>query len=155
MGQRGPLRTPTKVLAMRGSWLADTRNDEPEPASGSPQCPKGLVAPARRHWKRVVRDLAGMRILARCDQQAIGRYCQMTVRWWELEAFLTQEGSTYTDEHGRLCEYPQAGQAVRLADQLLKLEKHFGLTPAARAGMAIKRENPIENRGKDRFFKQA
>ena len=43
--------------------------------------------------------------------------------------------------------------AIRLADQLLKLEREFGLTPSARAGLARPKDNPNENRGKDRFFK--
>jgi len=51
-----------------------------------------------------------------------------------------------------LVEVPQVRQAERLADQLLKLEREFGLTPAARANLAVPRKNEDEKRGKDSLF---
>lgn len=50
--------------------------------------------------------------------------------------------------------YPQVRLAICLSEHLLRLERQFGLTPSARADLAIPKINPDENRGKGRFFKK-
>ena len=54
MGKRGPPRTPTSVLKLRGSWRGNVRGDEPEPKHDRPQFPEWLSAEERAAWDRVV-----------------------------------------------------------------------------------------------------
>ena len=153
MGERGPARTPTKILEMRGSWRAKARAGEPKPERMRPRCPRWLSAAAKRAWRRLMPQLEQMGILGRCDREALARYCMMWAKWREVEIWLMEHGDCYPERDGSgevvgLKEYPQVARAIRLSEHLLRLEKQFGLTPAARAGMAQEKQNPFENRGK-------
>lgn len=153
MGERGPARTPTRLLDLRGSWRAKLRKDEPQPDRSRPQCPRWLRTEAKRAWKRLVPQLEAMGVLARCDRNALARYCQTFAKWRECEEWLMQNGSVFPIKDGSgqpvgLGEFPQVARAMRLGEQLLRLEKQFGLTPSARAGLAIDHHNPFENRGR-------
>ena len=139
MGERGPARTPTRVLALRASWRAKTRSGEVQPPAGKPRCPRWLKKEAKRAWKELVPQLEGMGILARCDRNAIARYCQTLAMWREANEWLAQHGDVFPerDAAGRVVairEYPHVARVIRLGEQLLRLEKQFGLTPSARAG---------------------
>jgi len=116
MGRRGPPRTPTAVLAQRGSWLAKTRPNEPRPAVESPDRPDWLNDEAAAVWDQVVPFLLEIGVLSRVDSNALARYCVGVVRFQ------------------RLFNHPNAQVTAvsKLAAQLLRLEKQFGMTPSAR-----------------------
>lgn len=137
VGTRGPSKTPTKVLEMRGSWRADTRMDEPQPNTERPTCPAWLPAQAKSIWRVLIPQIEYMGILGTCDRIALARYCKLVCRWREAE----DEGDV--------------DKSIRVSIHLLKLEREFGLTPSARAGLAKPKENANENRGKARFFNVA
>ena len=152
-----PPKTPTAILKMRGSWLADKRGNEPEPERTRPRCPRWLAKEARRAWRELIPQLETMSILGRCDRNALTRYCQLWARWRATEEWLAEHGDIITmrNEAGQLTDLkqvPQVGRSLRLSAELLKLERQFGMTPSARAGLAIPKNNPQENRGKNRFF---
>jgi len=160
MGKRGPARTPTKVLKMRGSWLADQRVDEPQPSPERPRCPAWLSKQAKQAWAELAPQIAAMGILGRCDRNALARYCQTWAKWRKAEEWVMEHGDyvAIKNASGQVTEIkepPQVARSIRLADQLLRLEQQFGLTPSARAGLAKPKDNPDENRGrsKERFFK--
>lgn len=158
MGKRGPAKTPTAVLAARGSWRAKVRDGEPE-ASGVPVCPDWLNDDAKAVWFRLLPMLTAMSIVGSVDENALARYAQIFARWKSCEEFIAKHGQVMPvkDESGQVVgmkEFPQVGRASRLADQLLKLEQQFGMTPSARASLAIERPNKNQdNDGKARFFK--
>ncbi len=138
MGTRGPPPTPTNVLAMRGSWRANRNPNEPRPQRGRPRCPKWLDAYAKAAWKQLIPKLDAMGVLTTADKNALVRYCRLWSRWRQAEEFLQKRGDSYLakDSQGNLKgirAYPQVRMANQLAEQLLRLENHFGLTPAARA----------------------
>jgi len=137
MGRRGPARTPTKVLALSGSWRAKSRTDEPPADGKTPICPAWLGKHAKTTWRYIVPRLADMGVLGSTDRNTLARYCQLFVRWREAEA----SGDVTL--------------SIKLSAHLLKLEREFGLTPSARAGLAKPKDNPHENRGKNRFFQKA
>ena len=147
MGERGPARTPTRVLALRGSWRAKTRALEPEPPPGRPRCPRWLAREAKRVWRDLLPQLDRMGLLARCDRLALARYCQMWAKWRECEEWMSEHGDVYPekDAEGRvvgLREYPHVARSIRLSEALLRLEKQFGLTPSARAGLDVPQRPP-------------
>jgi len=153
MGRRGPAKTPTKVLELRGSWRAHRRRGEPEPDRSRPRCPAWLHREAKRAWRELIPRLEEMNVLARCDRNALARYCQLLALWRQANEWIMQHGDIYPDKdsRGRIVgtkEYPQVARAVRLSGELLRLEREFGLTPSARAGLATERSDPDENRGK-------
>ena len=163
----GPVPTPTRVLEMRGSWRAKGREAEPPALPTRPACPQWLRPEAKRAWKVLAKQLEAMGILGEQDRNALARYCQTYAKWRAAEEFLQESGDVFVmrgkpETKGRklgpvigVKEYPQVQTAIRLGDQLLKLEREFGLTPSARAGLAApKQADDAENRGKERFFKK-
>ncbi len=102
-----------------------------------------------------------MGILGKCDGNALARYCQAIVKYWECEAFIKENGMTYeqTNREGTVVrkEYPEMKLSTRLSEECRKLENLFGLNPSARTDLGHKRiSSPDENRGKkkpkSRFF---
>lgn len=158
MGSRGPAPTPTNILKLRGSWRAKLNPNEPQPPPGRPSCPRWLSEEAKRFWRRVVPQLDAMGILTKIDGGALARYCQLYARWREAEEFIARRGSVLPVKNAEgevidLKPFPQVGIASKLAEQLLRLEQQFGLTPSARARLTVGRsENTNESNNKARFF---
>ena len=142
MGQRGPPPTPTRILEMRGSWRANSRPGEPRPEPGAPRIPDWLDGAARRAWRQLVPKLEAAGVLTKLDGNALGRYCVLFARWRKAEDFLEKHGESHLVKDGAgqvrgLKLYPQAKLAIHFAEQLLRLESHFGLTPASRARIEV------------------
>ena len=141
MGKRGPAPTPTPILQMRGSWRAKTRANKPEPQGGRPICPTWLRKDAKRVWKKIAPRLDAMKVLGEIDRNSLARYCQIFAKWREAEEFLAKHGTALPVRNaaGDLVDFkqfPQVNLAMKLSDQLLRLEREFGMTPSARAAMA-------------------
>lgn len=150
MGKRGPKRTPTNILAARGSWLAKVRGGMEPVADGRPQPPSWLVGSAKDVWDAMLPMLVDMGIVGRIDSNAIARYCQVLAWWIECKEFIAQYGSTtaHKTDDGRveITEFPQVSRVAKLGEQLLRIEREFGMTSASRAGMAME----VNKRDKDR-----
>lgn len=161
----GPPPTPTETLRLRGSWRANKRRAEPRPDSGAPTCPAWLKGKARAEWKRLCPQLQAMGVLCKIDRNALMRYCHMSACWRAAEEWLAEHGETYPvkkvvrGKDGRdkvvgigMRAYPQVKIAHDLADQLLRLEQQFGLTPSARTRIAVDKHEVKD--GKARFFER-
>lgn len=164
MGARGPAKTPLQILQDRGSGRARRREGEPK-AKGAPRRPAWLSKRAARVWRRIVPHLQEMGVLGAIDAEALARYCVIFSKWRQAEEYIEENGTSYAvkdfvSEHhpdGIIVgykEYPQVARAIAYAEQLLRIEKTFGMNPGARANLVIETEKPEENRGrsKDRFF---
>lgn len=123
MGKRGPMPTPTKVLKNRGSRRVKHRVGEAEPPPGEIICPPWVTGEARVVWERLSQPLREMGVLTCIDTFAFARYCVYTVLWLRE---LSNPGRT-------------EATLERYANQLSRLENCFGLTPSARAAMAMER----------------
>lgn len=154
MGKRGPPKTPTAQLALRGSWRAADRAGEPQPVASAPPCPGTLNKSARSVWDQVTTQLAAMGTLAVSDGNALERYCRLFVEWQKVQAFIDKAGAAYTlylrgkdgrhivDDSGEKIihcriQHPEVGVRNKLNVDLLRLEQNFGLTPAGRAGITV------------------
>jgi P27 family predicted phage terminase small subunit len=166
----GPRRTPTKVLEMRGSWLARNRK-KTDPGFGNDsvgsevliRMPSWLSDDAKAVWRLVVEHLKPLGILGKMDAMALGRYCTVFVEWRRAVSFVQQHGQTLNtkDAKGRIIIrlLPQVRLMVALGEQLLRLEHEFGMTPAARASFGMELEHETKKNhetgkalGKARFF---
>jgi P27 family predicted phage terminase small subunit len=146
MSDRGPPPTPTQILKLRGSWRGDRNPSEPLAEPGRPRRPKWLDPVAKSAWRRLVPMLERMGALARIDGNALARYCRLWSRWRAAEDFIAREGEFYVrkDEAGHVravIPFPQVRAAAQLAEQLLRLEREFGMTPASRARLSAPRED--------------
>jgi len=157
----GPQRTPTEVLARRGSTLAPRRKGEPpaladgERAALAPRRPIVPAKPdeplfdevAERKWDAITRDLDAMGVLSCVDRHVITRYCVLYSRWVRAEKFLAEQMGGAMIAHrrdskgnpiqGSFEALPQVAIAAKLFDQMLKIEDRFGLTPSSRASIRM------------------
>ena len=161
MGKAGPSRTPKDILKIRGSWRGEARGDEPkaEQAPKSMRCPARLSAEAKVVWKQVAKQIGIMGILSMADARALARYCQVSVRWQRAYDFVMEKGEGFPImRDGKVVsvhKFPQTTVATQLLSELTKLEDRFGLTPGARAGLAVDNKGVLshEPEHKAKYFR--
>jgi P27 family predicted phage terminase small subunit len=129
-------------LHLRGSWRAKTRTREPQPPAAKVVRPAWLDDEQAAAWDSLAPLLQKMGVLTVVDVEAFARYCVLYTRWRKAEAFLKQYGETYPVKNAAgqveaFKMFPQVRIATALSEQLLKLELQFGLTPSARARLAM------------------
>jgi P27 family predicted phage terminase small subunit len=147
MGLRGPAPTPRRLLELRGSPRATRDLPQPSPHAKRPPVPKWLKGEAKKIYLTVSGRLHLLGILAITDQNALARYAKRYALWLNLEAFIDEHGTTYVarakprvgEEEGApvgLKTYPQARLSFALDEQLLRLEREFGMSPASRVRLS-------------------
>jgi len=113
----------------------------PTPEAEIPDCPEWIHEQGRELWQTICPQLAALGYLARSDREALARYCHSWGRWRDLERYIAEHGSTYQtaskDGPGRILARPEVREAADLERVLGRLESQFGMTPAARAGIAV------------------
>ncbi len=155
MGTRGPSPTPTRLLQLRGSWRGKQRPNEPRPKRTRPRPPAWLSDDAKKVFLSVVRQLFALDVVAGVDAGALARYADLFVDYRKAAEFVAKHGSVHPirgkpakeGEPGPVLgfrHYPQAIQKLALAGELLRLEREFGLTPAARARLVTETPAPEE-----------
>lgn len=153
MGQRGPKRTPTALLQARGSWLGKQRAVDGEPVAlpfdDTP--PPWLTTEAVAAWRTLVAQLSAVRILSATDRIALARYVQGWSRWLAADAIVQREGMIVDGANGARVPHPAATLALKLGEQLARLEATFGLTPSSRSGLRAAPEPPTPSPA-DRHF---
>ena len=125
MGKRGPKPEPTAKLAGKGSWRAKVRTGEPKVDPGYPVCPAWMQGEARVTWDRIVPELVNLGIMTKLDGPAFSRYCVYSVLWLKELNHPARSESTLD----------------RYANQLMRLEGSFGLTPSARSGLNVSKDD--------------
>ena len=158
MGTRGPPPTPSSVLKRRGSWRCNRNPSEPRPEPGRPRCPSWLGDYAKAAWRHLVPMLDRMGVLTKVDRNALARYCVLWSRWRKAEEFIRDRGDSYLvkDEAGGLKAikpYPQVRMANQLAEQLLRLEQQFGMTPSARTRIEVPHQDAQDGQDKRRYLR--
>lgn len=143
----GPSKTPTPILAMRASHRAKRNTKEPEPDQLIPDPPRPLKGPALEMWNKLSVQLDDMRVMTVVDANALHRYCMIWARWARLTDRLaveeeSAEAGEFFESKGDkgqrvIKEHPQVKIAAKYADQLLRLEQEFGLTPSSRSGLQV------------------
>ena len=146
MGTRGPARTPTVKLAELGSHRAKTRAaTEPKPATTKPKTTLRLTPEERRVFNSVCKLLSGMGLQAVTDGNAIARYAMNLLRYQDACDWCVKHGESfpvYETINGErkirhMKRFPQSLVRNELESTLLRLEREFGLTPSARAGLDV------------------
>ena len=162
MGSRGPSRTPSDILKIRGSWLPDSRGAEPKAEPATPKslrCPSWLSPLGKLIWKKTVRQLGIMGILTFADENLVSRYAAVYARWRKAQDYVMEKGEGYPVlKDGKVVsihKYPQTVVASHLLPQITAMEDRMGLSPGARANLAIENKGVLSNepQSKSRFFK--
>ena len=166
MGRRGPKPTPKAVLAKRGSWRAKitkkkkkTRPKKPNLSivkvtgdnSNRPARPQWITGEAQKEWIRVIKDLEEMGVLDKIDRTMLALYCKAYAEWKEADELVTS--LLIKTSNNNIVQHPALSIRSAAWERLKKICAEFGMSPAARTGMAITPKQPA-SKDKSRFFEK-
>ena len=144
-GGRKP--TPNIIKFKTGNPGRRKLKEEPIPPAGDiPRPPVHLDTYGRREWKRVANGLYAMGVLNQIDQQTLAAYCGAYSRWRHAEEELKKLAKGKGGDiaalvqktiMGNWIQQPLIGISNRAAGDMVKYAGEFGLTPSARARLAV------------------
>lgn len=122
---------------------------DPNVESPLPDPPPHLDDYAREEWNRLAAGLHNIGILFEVDQAAFGAYCAAYSRWRHAEEEIQglaetkpHHGLIEETEKGNHIQHPLVGIANKAMQDMVKYASEFGLTPAARARLAVDPKKP-------------
>lgn len=141
----GPAPQAKHVLALKGSWRANKREELGEFYDSLPEPPEFLRPRAKQFFAEACVNLDAMGVLAKTDKHIVVRYAITLDRWYSAEEVLAGEQIHYQSMVGRNGEQksakptPAYAQSIACHEQLRQLEAVLGFTPAdrTRLGMAV------------------
>jgi len=121
------------------------RREPAPPESGVPSPPPQLDAYGVEEWCRVADGLHAMGVLTGIDQQTLAAYCGAYSRWRHAEEELNKIKAEKSELNamilqtvsGNYIQQPLIGIANKAAHDMMRYAAEFGLTPSARARLAI------------------
>ena len=138
MGLRGPNPKPRALQVLEGNPGKRPLNPlEPQPLLRRPKCPDYLDEAAKREWKRLVPILEAMRVLTEADGIALGNLCMQYAMLQEAQTKLRKTGLLMKTRGGFIQQSPLVAVVSSTVDQVNKLCREFGLTPAARTRIQV------------------
>lgn len=143
--RRGPPPQPKHVLALKGSWRANFREELGEFYEKLPDPPEFMRPRAADLFTEACKQLDSMGVFAKTDMHAVVRYAVTLDRWYSAEEVLAKETMHFSSMIGRGGEQkaakpsPEFAQSAACHEQLRQLESVLGFTPAdrTRLGMAV------------------
>ena len=145
MGKRGPAKTPTAVLKLRGSWRGNDRPDSDAPPTVKVEMPYRVKNKryAKAYWKENYEFLADLGLMSGGSHIV---FVEMAMVYHFLRtAELMMKG--------QLMYVPAYAKTYRdHRTDYLRLCKEFGCTPSSQANIKLTVAQAKEPTGKDRFF---
>lgn len=120
---------------------------EVKPRLVAPECPEWLEPEAQAEWKRIVPKLTRLGLLTEVDGAALAGYCQSYARWAQAEQAIAVQGLTAEAQSGWKQQAAEVSIALKYMQQVKAWCAEFGLTPSARARMAMPGEKPEDDFG--------
>ncbi len=139
---RGPVPQPDSVKRAKGNPGKRALPPPLKEAAPGEIRPTGKLRQSAMHvWRKLAPELQRQNMLRSTDSEALSRYCDTVVTYWEVSEKLRVQGVTYTSEspHGTYQRLnPLFVIQERLATRLSAMEDRFGLTPAARQSIMVR-----------------
>ena len=142
MGERGPVRAPTRLRVLHGARPDKLNPAEPVPAMELPVVkPSWLSADASAKWDELVPHLLSMQLVTAADVDVLAAYVECYSRWKKLAQLAARTPPVWNrageGEQPVMVRNP-IWQQVRDAEAGLRtLAREFGFTPSSRAGMRM------------------
>lgn len=134
--------------------------NEPKPEVLTTADPPGNLTPAEREvWQEIASALHRLGLLTEVDVATLSRYCNIRTKFREAKTFLDEHGFYYAIYHEQtpdeikagvkprlkyMAQFPQVSIYMQLSKELTRLEQQFGMTPAARANLNVKRPSATD-----------
>jgi len=149
VGLRGPPPKPRALRMLEGNPGKRPLNErEPQPPIGRPRCPEYLDDLAKREWRRLVPILEKMRVLTEADDIALANLCMQYSLLQQAQVKLAKTGLLIKTRSGYIQQSPLVAIVANCVEQVGRLCREFGLTPASRTRISVPPEEP----GRDRIM---
>ena len=142
--RRGPKNKPIALRVLEGNRSRTPIPVPLEAPSDMPSPPAHLDAYGLEEWNRVADGLNAMGVLCEVDQATLAAYCGAYSRWRHAE----EELNTLREKSnlnamllktiaGNWIQQPLVGISNKAAADMVRYAAEFGLTPSARARLAV------------------
>jgi P27 family predicted phage terminase small subunit len=139
MSTPGPKPMPTHLRVVRGTRPDRINKKEPKPRAAKPKCPTWLSDEAKAVWRRTVKELEAMNILASADQDIIVAYANAVVNFQRATELVDRSGVLVKGRRDGVVTNP-AVRVQRDAAQLIRqLASELGLTPSSRTRLSAEK----------------
>ncbi|BAO90697.1 phage terminase small subunit P27 family [Caballeronia cordobensis] len=153
-------RKPTALRIIEGNREKRPCRRTSQAAARRPAAAPHLVGFALEEWERITPELHLSGVLTMIDGAVLAAYCQAYARWREAEeAILRMKARDKLSgalmiktKNGNAIQNPLVGVANRSMMLMHRFANEFGMSPAARARLAVD-PHGYENRSKaDTYF---
>lgn len=138
MGQRGPAKTPTKIVELRGNPGHRINRAEPVARKRRPKAPPVIASnkAAMVHWRALIALTESMDVLREPDGPALAKLAQCEADYDQITSEIKEEGNLITNERTGMPHInPLLKRQAELINMIWRAYREFGFTPAARAGL--------------------
>jgi len=152
---RGTRPKPAHLKMLEGNPGKRRIPNEPRPVCEKvPKAPTFITDLARQEWDRIAPQLYAMGLLTDLDVGPLAAYCQAYGRYVAAElaiseaaaADLLTKGLMIKTSNGNAIQNPLVGTANKAARDMVRYASEFGLTPSARARLALIPQAPKRSR---------
>lgn len=159
---KGRKPIPSKIINIMGGRQhthRPPRDQEPKPPEKVPRCPKHLDAMAKKEWRRAVKLLGEVGLLAELDMATLAGYCQAYSEWARATMEVStpgKPGPVYIDKQGIPHMNPWIRVAKESFEKMMKCAVLIGMSPSSRASLKVEKPAPAkkpEEAKKERFFR--
>jgi P27 family predicted phage terminase small subunit len=142
---RGRKPLPSNVVRLRGNPGKRRLNHaEPRPAPRVPMCPACLGDEARKEWKRLTRELAGLGLLTGLDRGLLAAYCQAHALWVEAVSSIERYGTMIKSPNGFPMQSPYVAVANKQVEIMVRIASELGMTPSSRTRIRVGESTPAD-----------
>jgi len=136
---------PIHLKLLEGNRSHGPKRIEPEPPPGMPECPGHLDSYAKEEWEKISKGLHVMGILSVIDQTSLAAYCSAYSRWRTAEEEIQKRvlkggplaGMVDITKSGNVIQNCLVGISNKAATDMVRYASEFGMTPSARARLAV------------------
>jgi P27 family predicted phage terminase small subunit len=138
---------PTNVRLLHGDPPHRINRDEPKPRAAEPECPVEASPAVKEIWDYVLAELRAMKLVTAIDRDALFAFCMAVHVHREASAVLVQTKILVRSNRSpRLLVRNPALQVLRDSAMVMaRYAGEFGMTPSARSGIRIDREEPYDD----------
>ena len=141
---RAPLPTPLRVVEGSASQDDLDRQVKPDPAEGPPRKPCWLKGEGEKLWKKLAPSLARKGLLDVWSAEMFAVWCNETGDYIAAAKLVNDTAILARGHRGVLRKNPALSVQRDAVPAIRLLGAEFGMTPAARAGLDLIGELPLD-----------
>lgn len=144
--RKGPAPLPTPLRVLSGDATADDleREVKPDESAGPPRKPEWLQKEGARVWRRLAKSLHRKGLLDEWNADLFAVWCNEIGDYIDAAKMVNQTAILARGHHNVLRKNPALSVQRDAVPAIRLLGAEFGLTPAARAGLDLIGELPLD-----------